>query len=127
MGTTIQAPSAKQTATLLVAVRCRPLIRSETNKNNAKLVHVTDNRAVFVRDPECPSDKAYLDAKQNRSKERQFVFDIAFEEKATNAEVYRTCVAHLVEGVLNGLNATVFAYGATGSGKKIRMPQYSLV
>lgn len=118
MASTLQAPSAKQTATLLVAVRCRPLIRSESSKNSAKLVHVSDNRAVFVRDPECPGDKAYLDAKQNRSKERQFVFDVAFDENATNAKVYRASVAHLVEGVLNGLNATVFAYGATGSGEK---------
>lgn len=31
--------------------------------------------------------------------------------------LYNVTVAPLVHGVLRGLNATVFAYGATGSGK----------
>ena len=32
-------------------------------------------------------------------------------------EVYKTTTASLVQDVLNGYNAAVFAYGATGSGK----------
>jgi len=32
-------------------------------------------------------------------------------------EVYRDCVEDLVEGCFEGYNATVLAYGPTGSGK----------
>ena len=42
---------------------------------------------------------------------------MAFEEKQTTRAVFdRTCRS-MVAGVLDGVNGTVFAYGATGSGK----------
>ena len=36
-------------------------------------------------------------------------------------EVYEATTASLVQDVLNGHNATVFAYGATGAGKTFTM------
>jgi hypothetical protein len=45
-----------------------------------------------------------------------FTFDRVFGAGATQAEVY-SAVDPLVQSVLSGYNATVFAYGATGSGK----------
>ena len=52
-----------------------------------------------------------------RKRERQYVFDGAFDGEASNEAVYDGTAAPLVAGVLEGINATVFAYGATGSGK----------
>lgn len=37
--------------------------------------------------------------------------------QSTNQDVYNGTVKDLVTGVLHGINATVFAYGSTGSGK----------
>ena len=37
--------------------------------------------------------------------------------QATNRDVYEGSISHLVEGITNGMNGTVFAYGSTGSGK----------
>ena len=54
-------------------------------------------------------------------RERQYVFDRAFDGDADNREVYRHMVHGIVPGVLRGFNATVFAYGATGSGKTYTM------
>jgi kinesin family protein 18/19 len=34
-----------------------------------------------------------------------------------NGTVYNDTVSFLIEGVIDGFNATVFAYGATGCGK----------
>lgn len=45
------------------------------------------------------------------------MYDNVFPEDTTQEEVYHTTTSPLIKDVLNGLNAAVFAYGATGSGK----------
>ena len=49
------------------------------------------------------------------------MFDVVFGPDSTQEEVYNETTKHLVENVLNGYNATVFAYGATGGGKTYTM------
>ncbi|XP_023715560.1 kinesin-like protein KIF19 isoform X3 [Cryptotermes secundus] len=49
--------------------------------------------------------------------ERRYVYDAVFGEDSTQDMVYEATSRGLVLGVLMGYNATVFAYGATGSGK----------
>ncbi|KAI9031278.1 kinesin-domain-containing protein [Hyaloraphidium curvatum] len=44
-------------------------------------------------------------------------FDRIFPEDVTQHEVYEETAKPLIEGVLDGYNSTVFAYGATGCGK----------
>ncbi|CAL8072816.1 unnamed protein product [Orchesella dallaii] len=46
-----------------------------------------------------------------------YEFDGVFDESAMQDEVYENTAAPLVRSVLEGFYATVFAYGATGSGK----------
>jgi kinesin family protein 18/19 len=46
--------------------------------------------------------------------------------QATNLDVYNGTIRDLVVGVLYGINTTVFAYGATGSGKTYTMVGESL-
>lgn len=52
-----------------------------------------------------------------RSKDQTFGFDRVFDENTTQAEVYEATTRNLLDSVLDGYNATVFAYGATGCGK----------
>uniref|UniRef100_A0A182YSA3 Kinesin motor domain-containing protein n=1 Tax=Anopheles stephensi TaxID=30069 RepID=A0A182YSA3_ANOST len=53
-----------------------------------------------------------------RNKPKKYNYDCVFGEASTQVEeVYTVAVAPLVQDVLNGYNAAVFAYGATGSGK----------
>ncbi|KAJ7546786.1 hypothetical protein O6H91_08G054500 [Diphasiastrum complanatum] len=110
----IRPPESKQATTLLVAVRCRPLTPREQARSR-DILRVVDDKVVFVLDPDVSKD--YLDRVQNRSKEKQYVFDVAFGPESTNKDVYEKTVSAMVGGVIQGLNATVFAYGATGSGK----------
>lgn len=58
---------------------------------------------------------------KNRSKEKQYAFDYAFDKEAGQVEVFSKTTKFLTDGVLNGFNATVFAYGATGAGKTYTM------
>ena len=50
-------------------------------------------------------------------KDQTFAFDRVFDENTTQGEVYEATTRGLLDSVLDGYNATVFAYGATGCGK----------
>ena len=52
-----------------------------------------------------------------RVKDQTFGFDRIFDENTTQGEVYESTTRNLLDSVLDGYNATVFAYGATGCGK----------
>lgn len=52
-----------------------------------------------------------------RVKDQQFAFDRVFDENTTQGDVYEATTRGLMDSVMEGYNATVFAYGATGCGK----------
>jgi kinesin family member 18/19 len=52
-----------------------------------------------------------------RTKDQTFGFDRVFDENTTQGDVYEATTKNLLDSVLDGYNATVFAYGATGCGK----------
>ena len=52
-----------------------------------------------------------------RVKDQTFGFDRVFDENTTQGDVYEATTRGLLDSVLDGYNATVFAYGATGCGK----------
>jgi kinesin family protein 4/21/27 len=55
------------------------------------------------------------------ARQRQFTFDHVYDQASTQQQVYTECVSDLVEACLEGYNATVLAYGPTGSGKTFTM------
>lgn len=111
------AAAARKTATTLtVAVKCRPFARRDYGRN---IVRVSNSKEVLVLDPDLSKD--YLDRIQNRTKEKKYRFDHAFGPECSNRDVYSRCIDSTISGVVQGLNATVFAYGSTGSGKTYTM------
>ncbi|KAK0712817.1 kinesin [Lasiosphaeria miniovina] len=50
-------------------------------------------------------------------KDQIFAFDRIFDDNASQVDVYEGTTKNLLDSVLDGYNATVFAYGATGCGK----------
>ncbi|CAN1184371.1 Kinesin-like protein KIN-8B [Linum perenne] len=112
----IRAPATKKATTLTVAVKCRPLAERERGRD---IVRFSDRNEVTVLDPDLSKD--YLDRVQHRTKEKSYCFDHAFGPDSANSEVYATCISSVISGVVQGLNATVFAYGSTGSGKTYTM------
>ncbi|XP_066366838.1 kinesin-like protein KIN-8B isoform X2 [Miscanthus floridulus] len=113
----IRAPASKQTATLQVAVKCRPLTDTEQRRSR-HIIQVIDDKTVVVLDPDLSKD--YLDLIQNRTKERRYTFDHVYAPGCSNSDVYKN-ISSTIAGVVQGLNATVFAYGSTGSGKTYTM------
>jgi kinesin family member 18/19 len=104
---------------VVVAVRVRPLMKHDIVKKNC--VRVLDGKVVILMDP--TSDKQDV-LRVNRSREKQYAFDFAFDANSPQEEVYNRTTKFLIHGVLDGFNATVFAYGQTGSGKASSILSY---
>uniref|UniRef100_A0A8C0GXY3 Kinesin-like protein n=1 Tax=Chelonoidis abingdonii TaxID=106734 RepID=A0A8C0GXY3_CHEAB len=103
---------------LTVALRIRPISMVELEEGATLIAHKVDEQVVVLMDPmEDPEDIL----RANRSREKSYVFDMAFDFTATQEMVYRTTTKGLIEGVISGYNATVFAYGPTGCGKTYTM------
>jgi len=103
---------------LLVALRIRPLKHEESARGYKAVAAKIDSKMVLLSSP---PNKKEDHLRDKRTQERQYVFDVVFGPDSTQEEVYNETTKHLVENVLNGYNATVFAYGATGGGKTYTM------
>jgi hypothetical protein len=76
-------------------------------------VSVVDN-VVILSDPTHDEDDIL---RGKRAHDKQYAFDYVFPDHVTNEEVFAASAYNLIEPVMSGFNATVFAYGATGAGK----------
>lgn len=104
---------------MLVVVRKRPLNKRELTYNTVDLVKIVGEDQVSVLDTNYASS-----ANQNKTtmpKNQHFFYDYAFDENSSQEEVYKKTTKFLLQGVLEGYNATVLAYGATGCGKTYTM------
>ncbi|XP_016068445.1 PREDICTED: kinesin-like protein KIF19 [Miniopterus natalensis] len=103
---------------LMVALRIRPLSGAELEEGATVIAHKVGDQMVVLMDPgEDPEDTL----RTHRSREKTFIFDTVFDQHASQEDVYRATTQHLVEGVVSGYNATVFAYGPSGAGKTYTM------
>ncbi|XP_069973759.1 kinesin-like protein KIF19 isoform X5 [Penaeus vannamei] len=104
----------KSSENLMVVVRIRPLKNEEKTKGWYRITQAIDSKMVMLQEPETGKNDHL---RQKRAKDKPFVYDRLFNEESAQKEVYEETAKALVEDVLNGFNATVFAYGATGAGK----------
>ncbi|SCP04197.1 kinesin-8, putative [Plasmodium ovale] len=95
-----------------VAVRIKPIAEEEEN-----IVSIFNKNYVMIEkenEKEC-----YL--LSQKKKQATYVFDVVFDVNATQEEVFIHTAKPLIPHVFKGVNGTVFAYGATGSGKTYTM------
>ncbi|XP_055993914.1 kinesin-like protein KIF19 [Sorex fumeus] len=103
---------------LMVALRVRPISMAELEEGATLIAHKVDEQMVLLMDPmEDPDDIL----RAHRSREKSYLFDMAFDFTATQEMVYEATTKSLIQGVISGYNATVFAYGPTGCGKTYTM------
>ena len=114
---------------MLVALRARPLLTRELEDSNYNTISVINNETVSVSIPTeyitSEKGKYYFHGEKNikvtKVKEASFKFDFAFDSSVNQSDIYQITTSNLVKQVVNGFNATVFAYGATGTGKTYTM------
>ncbi|EAL23507.1 hypothetical protein CNBA1540 [Cryptococcus deneoformans B-3501A] len=82
-----------------------------------EVVDVIDHRMLDFDKPLEEPGKRGPFVMGRRYKNRKYVFDQVFGMGAEQEEVFTKTAKPLLPGVLDGYNATVFAYGATGCGK----------
>lgn len=92
------------------------------NAGIRKVINVVDDKMLIFDPPDTHNpiqrmQRAAYGGNTKRVREHRFVFDRLFDNTATQEEVYDNTTRPLLDSVLDGYNATVFAYGATGCGK----------
>ncbi|KAF8249040.1 kinesin-domain-containing protein [Wilcoxina mikolae CBS 423.85] len=114
-------------SSISVVVRVRPFSIREA----AQLSRIDDSAGFFGDGSFASTPKPTLNGKENpmaryqktilpqgkRVKDMRFGFDRVFDETCSQQDVYEATTKSLLDSVLDGFNATVFAYGATGCGK----------
>lgn len=83
---------SKAQASLSVAVRVRPILKSEqqasSSSNKRDIIRVIDGKIVVVLDPD--EIKDYLDQVQNRTKEKRYTFDVAYDTQVGRARSWHS-------------------------------------
>uniref|UniRef100_A0A7N6B910 Kinesin-like protein n=1 Tax=Anabas testudineus TaxID=64144 RepID=A0A7N6B910_ANATE len=106
-----------------VVVRVRPANDSEKRENCRNVVQVVDNHMLIFdpkeEDTSCFGSQRVRNRNINKraNKDLKFVFDHVFGENSTQVDIFENTTKVVLDGVMNGFNCTVFAYGATGAGK----------
>ena len=114
--------------TMKVVVRVRPENEMEIRSNFQSVVKTLDEH-VLVFDPlpdNEPTFRATTVARDGtgslrrrpilgkKYKDLRFAFDHVFDETASQTDVFKRTTESIIDGVLDGINCSVFAYGATG-------------
>lgn len=97
--------------TVKVIVRCRPMNSREKDLKCNTVIAMEGKRGqCSIRNPD---DK--------KAPPKMFTFDGAYFVDSTTENIYNEIAYPLVEGVTEGYNGTIFAYGQTGCGKSFTM------
>ena len=94
-----------------VIVRCRPLNAREKNLNCDNVIRMDGSIG------QC----RLLKPGEPNQLPKTFTFDGVFNTDSITETIYADICFPLVEGVVEGYNGTVFAYGQTGCGKSFTM------
>ena len=106
-----------------ITVRIRPLNDREKDDSDYKTIKVISKKSLIISIPTEYSfdEKGSKKIHVVKEKQSKFDYDFVFDEKADQQLVYKHTSANLISQVLDGFNATIFAYGATGTGKTYTM------
>jgi kinesin family protein 18/19 len=103
-----------------VAVRIRPLSEQELCQplGGDYILRAVDGHVVAFDPP--PESTVHVSglrvaakATQRRHKDLKYAFDVVLDEHCSQQEAYELSTKGLIDSVLDGFNATVFAYGVS--------------
>ena len=92
-------------------VRCRPLNSKEEGLGTKCITISPDCKVVIVENKD----------EKNQTNKGQFGMDRVFDEKVTQAELFKEIGEPILKNFIGGYNCTIFCYGQTGAGKTYTM------
>ncbi|KAM4715424.1 kinesin-like protein KIF22 [Anableps anableps] len=102
---TVSDGGSKKTSRVRVAVRLRPYMSRQDEKGEGPCVRGLDFQNLEIINW------------RNATETVKYHFDVFHGEQTTQQEVFLSSVKPILPHILNGQNASVFAYGPTGAGK----------
>ncbi|XP_067225459.1 kinesin-like protein KIF22 [Chanodichthys erythropterus] len=100
-----EAAGSRRTSRVRVAVRLRPYMDKQDDKGEGPCVRGLGPQKLEIINW------------RNATETLQYQFDVFHGEETTQQAVFLTSVKPILPHILNGQNASVFAYGPTGAGK----------
>lgn len=96
-----------------VCVRVRPLIEREIRADEEEVIQISDeSKIITILEPVISST---VDA--TAYAKHSFTFDQVFGPNISQSQVYNQQCRPIIDSVFRGFNATILAYGQTGTGK----------
>lgn len=95
-------------------IRVRPPNEKEQIGKWRHIIKVLDKHVLIFDPATNKGSSGGFIPNSSRSRDYKYAFDRVFDDTATQQEVFEETTKGLIDAVLNGFNATVFAYGATG-------------
>ncbi|KAF4710190.1 Kinesin-like protein kif22 [Perkinsus olseni] len=97
-------------ANVMVCARVRPLFGCGAEGTAQCVITASDKKRIVLEDP------------RHRELPKEFLFDHVFDSSVTTSTIFKTHVARGIDAaVLSHVPCTVFAHGASGSGKTFTM------
>lgn len=103
---------------VMVVVRVRPMLLKEMKRQQLSVVEVSPPNVLKITRL---ADRSNPYLKSGKGARYDYSFDEAFGPECSQQEVWQKTAAPLVDTVMDGTNATIFVYGATGTGKTYTM------
>ncbi|WIA28846.1 hypothetical protein OEZ86_011372 [Tetradesmus obliquus] len=101
---------SKNTESVKVVVRCRPLNEKEKQDGRERIVDMDARQGqVAVRNP------------KSEEPPKTFTFDQVYDWNSEQATIFEITAKPIVDACMDGYNGTIFAYGQTGTGKSFTM------
>ena len=117
LGNINKKKSQANTQKICVIIRKRPLSQKEIVNKDEDIISVNEEKnSIIVKEKKLKVDLTkYIE-------EHNFNFDLVFDEKKTNEQIYLKTVRPMIQYTFsNNAKITCFAYGQTGSGKTFTM------
>jgi len=104
--------TTKNTESVRVVLRCRPLQSQEIQDQRTSIVKVNHIRSeVSIANPKAQTSEG----------PKAFFFNDVFNSETSQKDIYDQVAFPLVDSVLHGYNGTILAYGQPGAGKTYTM------
>ncbi|KAH7832450.1 kinesin 8A [Monocercomonoides exilis] len=110
----------EQNERMNVVVRARPETIVEHDKGQ-RVLNFIDDCSISFNSTDSASGSFQTVPNMKKASEQVYTFDHVFDSYAGQEEVYKNSAKKIVPFVFDGFNCSIFAYGATGSGKTYTM------